>query len=475
MATTPPEEGLLPMTVFRWYHVAIVASLLAGPSVAAAEKPNVIVVLIDDLGHTDLGCQGNTFHETPHLDKLAASGMRFTSAYSACTVCSPTRAALLTGQYPARLHLTDFIAGHVRPYAKLKVPDWTKHLPTDTFTLAKLFKSDGYTTASMGKWHLGGPANYPEKHGFDNNVGGSYQGQPGKYFPPYGITTLKDGPDGEFLTDRLTTEACDWIEKNKEKPFFLYLAHYAVHTPLGGKPAVVSRYQEKAKRLGIRGSAVYAALVESVDDSVGAIRQKLDQLKIADRTILLFTSDNGGLIGNPKNPITTNQPFRAGKGSAYEGGVRVPSIAYWPGVTKPGTRCDVPVMTIDFFPTLAEVCGLRAPASHVVDGESILGLLKQTGGLKRDALYWHYPHYHPGGATPYSAIRAGDWRLVEFFEDGRAELYDLKSDVAEKKDLSGERPEKVRVLRERLAEWRKKVGAQMPSANPDYDAKRANR
>jgi arylsulfatase A-like enzyme len=401
--------------------------------------------------------------------------MRFTSAYAACTVCSPTRAALLTGQYPARLHLTDWIAGHVRPFARLKVPDWTMHLSTDTFTMAKLFKSGGYSTASVGKWHLGGPDYYPQKHGFGTNIGGTHQGQPGRYFPPYGISTLKDGPAGEFLTDRLTAEACAWIEKQRDKPFFLYLAHYAVHTPLAAKPAVVAKYRQRAERLGIRRNAVYAALVESVDDSVGAIRKKLDQLKIADRTIVLFTSDNGGLIGNPKNPVTTNPPFRAGKGSAYEGGVRVPFIAYWPGVTKAGSTSDAPVMTIDLFPTLAEACGLSAPRSHVVDGESLVGLLKQTGRLKREALYWHYPHYHPGGATPYSAIRAGDWRLVEFFEDGHTELYDLKSDIGEKKDLAREKPKKTRELRDRLALWRKKVGAQLPSANPDYDPKRASR
>jgi arylsulfatase A-like enzyme len=285
---------------------------------------------------------------------------------------------------------------------------------------------------------------------------------------------LKDGSAGEFLSDRLTAEACGWIDKNRDTPFFLYLAHYAVHTPLAGKPAVIAKYKKKAERLGIRRNAVYAALVESVDDSVGALRKKLDQLKIADRTIVLFTSDNGGLIGNPKNPITTNPPFRAGKGSAYEGGVRVPFIALWPGVTKPGSTSDVPVMTIDLLPTLAEACGLSVPRSHVVDGESIVPLLKQTGKLKRDALYWHYPHYHPGGATPYSAIRSGAWRLVEFFEDGRVELYDLKADVSEKKDLSKEKPEKVKELRDRLARWRKKVGAQLPTSNPDHDPKRAN-
>jgi arylsulfatase A-like enzyme len=460
------------MTALPCCLLAFAALLLAAGRLPAAGKPNVIVVLVDDLGHSDLGCQGNTFHETPHIDRLAAAGMRFTTAYAACTVCSPTRAALLTGQYPARLHLTDWIPGHVRPFARLKVPDWTMHLPADTFTLASLFKAGGYRTASVGKWHLGGPSSYPQKHGFDVNVGGTHQGQPGRYFPPYGIATLKDGPAGEFLTDRLTAEACRWIEEDPDRPFFLYLAHYAVHTPLAGKPAVVAKYKRKAERLGLHRNPVYAALVESVDDSVGALRKKLDELKVADRTIVLFTSDNGGLIGNPKSPVTTNPPFRAGKGSAYEGGVREPFLALWPGVTRPGSTCAEPVMTIDLLPTLAEACGLAVPRSHVTDGESLIGLLKESGRLKRDALYWHYPHYHPGGATPYSAVRSGDWRLVEFFEDGRAELFDLKTDVGETRDLAKEKTDRVKELRGRLAAWRKAVGAQLPATNPDHDPKR---
>jgi arylsulfatase A-like enzyme len=434
----------------------------------AADRPNVIVILVDDLGHTDLGCQGNTFHETPHIDRLAADGMRFTTAYSACTVCSPTRAALLTGQYPARLHITDYIPGESHPTARLTVPNWTQYLPTSTFTLSQAFRAKGYRTASVGKWHLGGPDYYPEKHGFDVNIGGTNKGQPGKYFPPYGIETLKDGPADEFLTDRLTAEACAWIEKNKDEPFFLYLPHYAVHTPLGGKPGVIEKYQKKAQRFAERKNAVYAALVESVDDSVGALRKKLDELKLSDTTILVFTSDNGGLIRTPQNPITTNPPFRAGKGSACEGGVRVPLLVHAPGLTRPQSTCADSVMTIDLFPMLVEVCGLSAPESHVVDGESLVPLLKQTGNLTRNALYWHYPHYHTGGATPYSAIRSGDWRLIEFHEDRHVELYNLRADVGETRDLAGTQADKAKELRDNLTAWRTRVGAQMPTANPNY-------
>lgn len=439
-------------------------------------KPNIILILADDLGAVDLGCDGNIFHETPHLDKLAADGMRFTTAYSACTVCSPTRAALLTGQYPARLHITDWIAGHKRPFAKLQVPNWTMYLPTETNTLAEAFRAAGYATASVGKWHLGGPDYYPEQHGFDVNIGGTQLGSPGAYFPPYRIATLPDGPKDEHLSDRLTREACDWIAANKEKSFLLYLPHYAVHTPLDGKPAVIEKYRKKAEKLGVQKNAVYAALVESLDDSIGTLRQTLNDLKLAERTVIMFTSDNGGLIagGGGKNPITTNPPFRAGKGSAYEGGVRVPFLVYWPGVTKAGTTCDLPVITHDLYPTLAVGCGLKIPEGQIVDGMSLYkpadGLF---GGEAARELYWHYPHYHPGGATPYSAIRDGDWRLVEFFEDNRIELYNLKADPGESKDQAAAMPDKAKELRAKLAAWRTNVGAQLPTPNPHYDPQRA--
>ncbi len=433
----------------------------------AAQKPNVIVVFVDDLGHTDLGCQGSRFYETPHIDKLARDGLRFTTAYSACTVCSPTRAALLTGQYPARLHITDWIEGHKRPNAKLSVPDWTMHLPRETHTIAEMFKVAGYATASIGKWHLGGPEYYPEHHGFDVNIGGTHKGQPPTYFSPFKIPTLKDGPLGEFLSDTLTREACAWMQSNREQPFFLYLPHFAVHTPLAGKPEVIAKYRAKAAKLGIKTSPVYAALVESVDDSVGVLRAKLHDLKLDDNTIILFTSDNGGLIGGAKNPITTNAPFRAGKGSAYEGGVRVPFIAYVPGSKAMGTTTSRDVMTIDIAPTLAAICDLPVPAGYRFDGVSIADDLRGTAAKPEPrAIYWHYPHYHPGGATPYTAMRKGDWRLVEFFEDGRLELYNLKDDVGETKNLATENPEFTAKLHNEMKVWRTGVGAQLPMKNP---------
>jgi len=437
----------------------------------AATPPNVIVILVDDMGQTDLSCYGSRFYETPHIDQLAKDGVRFVNGYSACTVCSPTRAALLTGKYPARLHLTDWIAGHDRPKAKLKIPDWQKFLPFEEITLAEQFKAAGYATASIGKWHLtpglkeGDEAYYPEKHGFDINVGGYARGQPPSYHAPYKIPTLTEGPAGEFLTDREAAEAVKFIEANKEKPFFLYLPHYAVHTPLGGKPDVIAKYQAKAAKLPDlkQKNATYAALVESVDDSLGTIRAALKRLKLDEHTIIVFTADNGGLL-----PVTDNSPFRVGKGSAYEGGVRVPLIFHAPGVTKPGTVDTTPAMTIDLYPTVLELAGVK-PLQSLVDGISLAPLLKSGAKPDRAEIFWHYPHYHPGGATPYSAVRSGDFRLVHFYEDGRDELYDLANDVGETKDLATAQPAMAKTLRTRLDAWLKSVDAQLPTKNAAYD------
>ena len=327
-------------------------------------------------------------------------------------------------------------------------------LSPEVSNIARVLKGAGYTSASIGKWHLGPAPCWPEKQGFDLNVAGCHRGQPPSYFSPYKIETLTEGPKGEFLSDRLTTEALQFIEQNKDRPFFLYLPHYAVHTPLQARPEVVSKYKAKADPKAAHHNSVYAGLVESVDDSVGRLLDKLDELKLSENTIVVFTSDNGGLIGS-----TSNAPLRAGKGSAYEGGVRVPLIVKWPGVAQAGAVCDTPVISADFYPTILAITGASAPASHAVDGESITPLLKQSGPLNRDALYWHYPHYHPGGATPYSAVRQGDFRLVEFHDDGHVELFDLKTDLGETRDLAAELPEKAAALRKKLHAWRREVGA----------------
>jgi arylsulfatase A len=448
-------------------------ALAAGPTAfgQTAARPNIIFILVDDLGWTDLGCQGSKFYETPNIDRLASQSMRFTQAYSACTVCSPTRAALMTGKYPARLHLTDWITGHVKPYAKLKVPDWQMHLPLAERTIAEALKEAGYATASIGKWHLGGPDFFPDKQGFDVNIGGTDKGSPPNYFSPYKISTLPDGPVGEFLSDRLTDEALKFIEQNKSRPFFIYLPHYAVHTPLMGKSNVVAKYAGKAEPRSPQHNATYAALVESVDDSVGRILRKLDELGLSDNTVIFFNSDNGGLV---LNQVTSNLPLRAGKGSAYEGGVRVPLLVKWPGVTRAGAVCPKPVITPDFYPTILDIAKVKPAKHQVIDGQSIVPLLRGAASLKRDTIYWHYPHYHPGGATPYGAIRKGDWKLIEFYEDNHVELYNLSDDIGEQNDLAARLPDKAKALQKQLHTWRKGVGAQMPTPNPNYDPARAN-
>lgn len=436
--------------------------LLALTLTLRAAPPNIVFILVDDLGLTDLGCYGSKFYETPHIDRLAKGGLKFTQAYSACTVCSPTRASFLTGRSPAALRVTDWIAGHQRPFAKLSVPDWTKELKADETTLAERLKKAGYATASVGKWHLGDSS--PTEHGFDVNIGGTAKGQPPAYFSPYKIPTLPDGPEGEFLSDRLTGEAEKFMEANKDRPFFIYLPHFAVHTPLAGKPEVIAKYKAKAQPGDAQKNAVYAALVESVDDSVGRLRAKLEALGIAKNTVIVFASDNGGLL-----PITTNLGLRAGKGSAYEGGVRTPLIYYWPGTIAPG-ECAEPVITGDHFYTLLELAGIPQKAAE--DFRNLTPVLRGGGTLGERPLFWHYPHYHPGGATPYSAVRVGDLRLVHFFEDDRDELYDLKADPLESHDLAAAQPEKAKAMRERLAAMWKATDAQMPSPNANHDPER---
>jgi len=392
--------------------------------------------------------------------------MKFTDGYAACTVCSPTRAALLTGKYPARLHITDWIHGSKRPNARLAIPKWTEYLPHEEVTIATVLKEAGYATAHVGKWHLGDDRDsWPDSHGFDVNIAGFGRGQPPSYFSPYNIPTLKDGPRGEYLTDRLAEEALRFIEANKDRPFFLYFPHYGVHTPLQARQELLEKYQRKVKPGMRHTNPTYAAMIASVDEAVGRVSAKLADLGIAGQTLLVFTSDNGGLLRS-----TTNVPLRAGKGSSYEGGVRVPTIVSWPGVTPPGSVCHEPVITPDFYPTLLEIAGAKGNAKHNanVDGVSLVALLRDPGSqLKRDAIYWHYPHYHPGGATPYGAVRAGDWKLIEFYEDMHAELYNLKDDLGEKNDLAKKMPEKAAALRDRLHAWRQAVGAQMPTPNPN--------
>jgi arylsulfatase A len=451
--------------------LASATSHIACAADTTTTKSNIVFILVDDLGWADVGCFGSKYYETPHIDRLASEGMRFTDAYAACAVCSPTRASIMTGKYPARLHLTDYIPGEGdSPRNLLKVPEWQKYLPLDEVTIAAALKSAGYVSASIGKWHLGGPPYYPQHHGFDVNVAGGDIGHPATYFWPYqgkssSVPGLQgSGEPGEYLTDRLTDEAEKFIERNKEGPFFLYFAHYAVHQPLMAKADIIAKYKQKPPHGGQK-KPVYAAMIESVDQSVGRILAKLDALGIAERTAVIFMSDNGGLT---IDGTTSNAPLRAGKGFPYEGGVREPLIIKWPGTTKPGTTCGVPVCSIDFLPTILEMAGVQGDPRRQagIDGLSLVPLLKQSCTLARDALYWHYPHYWQV-VRPFGAVRTGDWKLIEFYEDMRVELYNLKDDIGEAEDLAGRMPEKVAELRNRLHAWRESVGAQMPTPNPD--------
>ncbi len=461
--------------MIRRLLIVLMASTVLGSAAfgatPTADRPNFVFILIDDLGWSDLGCYGNTFNETRNIDRLAGQGMRFTDAYSACCVCSPTRASIMTGKYPARLHLTDFIPGHLRPWARLTVPKFNQELPLDEITIAEVLEQAGYTSASIGKWHLGGSPHLPDSQGFDVSL--VHRGA--HVFPRFSITPGIELADGDYLADVLTDHAEKFIEANRDKPFFLYLSHFAVHIPLQAKQELIAKYANKPRPNAGVNHPVYAAMLESADESVGRIMRKLDESGLTERTMVIFTSDNGGLMstfrgGGPL--VTSNAPLRSEKGTQYEGGIRVPMIVRWPGRIESGTTSSVPVSSIDFLPTMLEAAGAKMEPNHQIDGVSLVPILKQTGELARDALYWHYPHYHHG--TPAGAIRQGDYKLIERYEDGTRELYNLRDDVGERFKLAGKMPEKAEELSKKLDDWLAAVNAQMPTLNPNYDVKRAN-
>ena len=458
----------------------VVGSTATGAD-ATNKTPNIVFLLADDLGWTGLGCFGSDLYETPNLDRLAQSGVRFTNAYAACTVCSPTRASIMTGMYPARLHLTDFIAGQNRPFAKLQIPDWTKGLDHSYVTIAEALRDGGYRTAQIGKWHLNhagrdASKHGPAAHGFELEVD-KPAGTKGYRLPP---GTNKDGESkSDYLTDYLTDKAVEFIDQAKDDAFFLYLAYHVPHTPIEGRDDLVAEFSKKVRDDAIHKNPIYAAMVASMDQSVGRVLERLDRLGIADQTLVIFTSDNGGLTQRygKHDGFTENLPLRRGKGSAYEGGVRVPTIIRWPGVTPPGSTCDQPIMTIDYYPTILEIAGVAGDDNHnqSVDGKSLKNLLRDpSSSIDRD-LYWHYPHYHAGGDSPYGAIRSGPWRLIEFYEEDAIELYNLDEDLGEQNNLAASMPEKVNSLRAKLHAWRKQVGAQMPASNPKHDPVKAQR
>ncbi len=430
----------------------------------AAEKPklNFIFILADDLGWTDLGCYGSKFYQSSNIDKLAAQGMKFTDAYAACPVCSPTRASILTGKYPARLHLTDFIPGRaVKPDQKLLRPEFHLELPLDEITLAEALKIAGYVSGHFGKWHLGGNGFEADKQGFDDAFIGNASG---------GMPNSTEPGKGEY---EITEHTLKFIEANRAKPFFAYVCYNTPHIPLAAPKNLVEKYEKGIDPTLPHTNAVYAAMIESADTQIGRILAKLDELKLTENTVVIFNSDNGGLhVREWKGVVkaTQNLPLRAGKGYLYEGGIRVPLIVRWPGVVKEGSICSNAVISVDYFPTLLEIAGVKIPTNQIVDGESIVPLLKQNGERKQREIYWHYPHYPNQGGAPGGAIREGDFKLIQWFEDGGLELYNLREDLSEKNNLAEKMPGKTDELVAKLDLWRRNVGAQMMQPNPNWNS-----
>ena len=464
--------------------------VLLSPTRAGQDKPNVIFILADDLGQMDIGAfNPKTFYETPNINSLAKRGMKFTQGYAACCVCSPTRGSIMTGKYPPRFGVTDYIGGN-RP-GKLKPAPNADHLPLEETTIAEAFRDDGgYATFFAGKWHLGTEGFWPENQGFDVNMGGIDRGGPygrGKYFTPYDNPRLPDGPPGEHLPDRLATEANKFIETNKTSPFLIYFPFYDVHTPLQSRADLQAKYEAKRKQLGlepkfgkepprevrlVQDHAVYAGMVEAMDAAVGKVLAKLDELGLAENTIVLFTSDNGGLSTSEGSP-TSNLPYRGGKGWLYEGGIREPLLIRWPAKVKAGTTIDTPVCGIALTPTLIDATGATTRPGQKLDGVSLLPVLTNSGKLAARPLFWHYPHYGNQGGAPGAAIRLGDWKLIEWFE-GKTELFNLANDISEKTDLAAQEPERVKTMLAQLKTWQADVGAKFPTPNPAYDPAKPN-
>lgn len=511
---------------------------------SSKRKPNVIFFLVDDMGWSDVGYQGSRFYETPNVDRFARQGVSFSQAYAACSVCSPSRASIITGEYPARLRMTDYLPGRPnKPFQKLNNAPNQQHLPYGQPTLPAVLKENGYRTAIFGKWHLGEDENSTVRQGFDLQVPEWNKGWPnGTYFSPYGMKGLEGGPNGQYLTDRLTEEALKWVETNREQPFFLYLSHFAVHDPIQGRGDLTVKYENKWGRLKKAGelpqglpyilednpddpnplsrgeltarlrepryqgfsllperttkikqfqdNTQFAAMVESMDESLGRVLGKLKELGLAENTIVIFFADNGGMSAanffNPRRNIprcdlnrayaTSNLPLRGGKGWLYEGGIREPLIIYWPGEGRAGAVCDVPVISTDFYSTILDMAGLHplTRRDNGVDGVSLAPLVRGEAPapeqLSKRSLFWHFPHYSNHGAqSPCGAIRQGDYKLIEYYENYAVQLFNLKSDPGEQRDLAAAEPAKAEELRRILHDWRQSVKADMPTPNPNWE------
>ncbi len=467
------------------------------------QSPNFLFILVDDLGWTDLGCYGSTFYETPNIDRLGSGGMKFTNAYAACQVCSPTRSAIMSGKYPARINTTTFFndaqpenwISVFKRNVKLLPAPFIDKLPLEEITIAETLKESGYGTFFAGKWHLGPSGEYwPEAQGFDVNKGGwSIGGPEGELFPlsktnngyfsPYNNPRLEDGPEWEHLPDRLARETVDYIEANKNRPFLAYLSFYSVHVPLITREDLKAKYTRKAETIKhdgpefimergveipqVQNDPVYAGMVEALDQAVGKVLDALTENGLDENTIVIFTSDNGGF-----RRVTSNLPLRGAKGWMYEGGIRVPMMIRWPGVTQPGGVSHIAMTSTDFYPTMLEMAGLPLRPSQHMDGKSIVPLLKGQN-IESRALYWHYPHHCIGhGGVPSAAVRMDEWKLVEFFEDNHIELYNLEEDIGEQNNLAGEMPEKAKTLHTMLDDWQDEVDARMPSVNPEYQSEK---
>jgi len=474
-----------------WRSPAVASGVGAGLA-PLSDPPNIVLIMTDDLGWFDLGCYGSTFYETPNLDRLAGEGVRFTDAYAAAPVCSPTRAAIMTGKYPASVGITQYLGGAA--VGRLTDVPYFAGLPWSEQSIARTLRDGGYATWHVGKWHLGPDASYPERHGFDVNIGGSSNGlPPGGFFSPYGISTLPDGPEGEYLTDRLTDESVDLIESAGSEPFFLHLSHYAPHVPIEAPEALVEKYRRKAadldlddidpfeegepfphwpqrfqnvRRRQLQFDPEYAAMIESIDTNIGRVLDALERTGKADNTLVLFSSDNGGLATAEGSP-TFNGPLAEGKGWLYEGGIRVPLLVRWPAQIPAGSVVSEPVPSPDVYPTFLEATGLPRPQRQQLEGTSFLPLLLGDQ-LERGPIFWHYPHYSNQGGTPAAAVRDGNWKLIHFYEDDRVEFYDLNHDLGENHDLAGSVQHRAKLtrLRRLLKAWQELVDARVPRPNP---------
>ena len=465
---------------------------------ADAKTPNIVFILSDDLGWNDLSAEGSDYYESPNIDRIASGGMRFTQGYAACQVCSPSRASILTGKWTPRHGITDWIGAPTGEawrkagrFNKLLPPDYEHGLRSDETTLAEALRSAGYRTFFAGKWHLGDVGSHPEDHGFEINIGGHKAGgPPGGYFAPYSNPELADGPAGESLPVRLGRETASFIEANQDQPFLAYLSFYSVHSPIQTSQDRWAKFREKALAQGeapeqrfimdrylpvrqVQDCPIYAGMIEAMDEGVGLVLDALDRLALADNTIVIFTSDNGG-VSSGDAFSTSCLPLRGGKGRQWEGGVREPFHVKVPGVTPAGSTCEVPVSGIDFYPTLLELAGVPVPETQTVDGMSFASLLRGEADEEiagRD-LFWHYPHYGNQGGEPSSMIRNGPWKLIHYFEDGRDELYNLDSDPGELRDVAAGHPDKAAELRQRLDAWLVEVDAKLPVPDPEYDAEK---